>query len=319
MNQFIFGSAFLSSLVFSSCIIDAPFMSYPGPFRGEQDSCGFTVNEYSGEGLRWDKSKFPVVLKIHANVPLEAEKNFIAAGDHWNLAWQDFLESKGLSPFDLFYVDRRGVYEGKTGNDGSNLFLFVHHNFSQYEDERSQAITALRSDRRSAIIDTDILVNNDNFKFYYDPSYNTAIELAKKDFEKERYLASLRTPGRLAQIMESLKAFLNIFLKPFKRSKPVRQIADYRPDIPRDKVDFPSLMIHELGHVPGRGHFEESEVHSSRSSKHLSKAGPINLSSRSRRPERHISVMEPVLQRGRARREITKYDLENLFCAYYNY
>ena len=186
MKQFLFTSFVLSSLFTSGCVFDPSFMAQPGPFRGEQDACGFTVDEYSGEGLRWNKTKFPIVFKIHANVPLEAEKNFISAVDHWNLAWYDYLEMKGLEPFDLFYVDRRGVYEGGTAADGSNLFLFVNRNFSQYEDNRSQAITALRANRRALIVDTDILINNENFDFYYDSSYNTEIELAKKDFEKKK-------------------------------------------------------------------------------------------------------------------------------------
>ena len=325
MKPFIFKAVVLSSLFTSSCIFESSFMMQPGPFRGTQDSCGFTVDEYSGQGLRWEKSNFPVIFKIHANVPPKARKNFISAVDYWNLAWYDFLESKGLAPFDLFYVDLRGVYEGDTGSDGSNLFLFVNENFSRYENNSSQAITALRSERMtSSIIDTDILVNNENFKFYYDSTYNTKIELAKQNFKKKRHLASLKNPGRFFQIMEKLKTFFSIFLKPFKKSKQIRQIADYRPDIPKNKVDFPSLIVHELGHVPGRGHFDSSEshVHSSRYSRNnlKSRNGQNEATLKSRAYNRkHTSVMEPFLQQGRDRREITNYDLEKLFCAYYNY
>ena len=320
MKSFLFKSVVLSSLLTSACVFEGSFVGNgPGPYRGEQDACGFTVDEYSGQGLRWKKSKFPVVFKIHENVPIEAERNFISAVDHWNLSWYDYLEIKGLAPFDLFYVDRRGVYEGQTAADGSNLFLFVHQNFSQYENVNSQAITALRSDRRASIIDTDILVNNENFSFYYDSSYNTMIDLAKRDFEKQRRLASLKTPGRFFQIKESLKSFFNIFLKLFKKPKQIRQIADYKPSIPRNKVDFPSLIVHELGHVPGRGHFHEHEFHA-HSSERASRDRNSETKQRSEsHSHEHVSVMEPILQRGRDRREITEYDLENLFCAYYNY
>ena len=141
--------------------------------------------------------------------------------------------------------------------------------------------------------------------------------------KKKRHLASLRSPGRFFQIIQNLKAFFNFFLKPFKKSKQIRQIADYQAKIPRNKVDFPSLVVHEVGHVPGRGHWDkEFHSHSSRafnrSSRARNIASEIRLQSKSR-TDKHISVMEPILERGRNRREITEYDLEQLFCAYYNY
>jgi len=316
MNAFTFKTLLLSCFFLSACVFDPSFMSQPGPHRGEQDSCGFTVDEYSGEGLRWKKSKFPVVFKVHANVPRDARRNFISAVNHWNMAWYDFLEKKALEPFDLFYVDMRGVYEGDTAADGSNLFLFIHEGFSRYEDQNAQAITALRSDRiNSSIIDTDILVNSVNFNFYYDSSYNKVIDLAMQGFEKKRQLASLKSPGRYVQVIEKIKSFFSFFLKLFKKEKPIRQIADYKPDIPKSKVDFPSLMVHELGHVPGRGHYDEDEFHSHASRRNLKSKESQSKNNRND----YKSVMEPFLQQGRARREITKYDLENLFCAYYNY
>ena len=326
MKPFIFKIVVLSSLFTSACIFEGPFMMREDYFRGEKDSCGFMVDEYSGQGLRWKKSKFPVIFKIHTNVPPEARKNFISAVDHWNLAWHDFLETKELDPFDLFYVDLRGVYEGDTGADGNNLFLFANENFSRYMGKgETQAVTIVRADRITpSIIDTDILVNNKNFKFYYDSAYNTAIDLVKQNFEKKRYLASLKNTGRFFQIMKKLKTFFSVFLKPFKKPKQIRKIADYKPDIPKNKVDFPSLIVHELGHVPGRSHFDESESYA-----YFSKYSQNDSRSRNRKNKaslkskvdnsKHISVMEPLLQQGRARREIAKYDLEKLFCAYYNY
>ena len=326
MKPFIFKAVVLSSLFTSSCVFEGSFlMGQPGPFKGEMDSCSFTVDEYSGEGLRWKKSDFPITFKIHANVPPKARKNFISAVDHWNLAWYDFLDAKELDPFDLFYVDLRGVYEGDIGSDGSNLFLFKNEDFSRYVDEEIQAVTIVIGDGMTPlIIDTDILVNNVNFKYYYDSAYNTAIDLAKQGFEKKRHLAGLKNPGYFFQIMEKLKTLFNIFLKPFKKPKQIRKIADYKPKIPKNKVDFPSLIIHELGHVPGRMHFDESEspAHSSRSSRNNLRAkNSKNKSTLRSRVSKNkpISIMEPILLNGRTRREITEYDLERLFCAYYNY
>jgi len=348
MKASFFGIFFSTSFLFSGCVFDSSFLSHPGPYLKEQDACGFAVDEYSGEGLRWKKTKFPIVFKVHANVPDRARDNFVSAVSHWNLAWYDFLEEEGIDQtFDLFDIDRSGVYEGDAVADGSNLFMFVPKDFSRYEDERAQAITALWSNRRNfSIIDTDILVNDEAFDFHYDASYNRSIDLAMQKFEKKRHLASLRSPGRFAQIREKIKSFFSLFLHLFRKEKPMRQIANYRVSVPAGKVDFPSLMVHELGHVPGRGHFRESEFHAySRSrnpsshdyhspsshdyhshssedeQKHSSHNHRENRSPQSGRTlrSRHISVMEPFLQQGRARRQITEYDLENLFCAYYNY
>ena len=315
----IFFKVLVLSLFFSTgCVIDTSrLFSSPGPYQGIQDSCGFSVDEHSGKGVRWKKSKFPVIFKIHTEVPIKAEKNFISAVEHWNLAWTHYLEDKGLEPFDLYYVDRRGVYEGNAGPDGNNLFLFVHDNFSKYENPTSvQAITSLRVNKFSSNIeDTDILVNRENFEFFYDSSYDKEIELAHKDFQQKRFLASLRTPGPFVQMMNKIKSFFSFFLKPFKKAKPVRQIADYRVRVPRNLVDFPSLMIHELGHVPGRGHFNDDEYHTHFASREQRESKKKRVKSKNS----HLSVMEPRLLRGNARRDITEYDLENLFCAYYNY
>ena len=288
---------------FAGCVFESSMMQTPA-FIGSQDDCGFAVNHFSGEGLRWDKSKFPVVFRIHETVPLEAEKNFISSVDHWNLMWRDFLDQKGLKPFELFYVDKSGIYEGHIRSDGNNLILFVNDNFSRYDSPRSQAITALSS-KGASILDADIVVNAQTFKFHYDSQYNQTV-LAANEFEG-RYLASLKTPGLWFQITKKLKLFFQFLLKAFTKTTSVRKIADFRPEVPKDKVDFPSLMIHELGHVPGRAHFEGN-----------SSNRPLRSRSGSAK-EKAYSVMEPTLSKGRARRKIPQSDLENLFCAYYNY
>ena len=320
MKYFIF--IILSVFFISSCVFENPFMG-PGVFQDQQDSCEFMVDAYTGQSLRWDKSQFPIIFKVHASVPREAELNFISAVDHWNLAWSEFLEIKGLKPFNLYYVDPRGRYEGEPGADGSNLLLFEYENFSKYNpDQDIQAITTVWSKRRAKvtfITDTDILVNTINRKYYYDDSYNNRIQLAKKDFEIKRFLASSKDPGRFVLIMENLKSFFNLFLKLFKKPKKIRQIANYRTNIPRDHVDFPSLMVHELGHVPGRKHYHPESHQNHFSEDQLYSKNRRHQASSKDRKKNYISIMEPRLLHGRTRRNITEYDLETLFCAYYNY
>ncbi|MBC6416006.1 MAG: hypothetical protein GDA46_06435 [Bdellovibrionales bacterium] len=309
MKKIIFNLSFLifSLNFFVSCVVGS-FLQEP-LYLGLQDSCGFIVNQYSGEGLRWDKSKFPVKFFIHESVPLEAEKNFISATDHWNVEWSHFLEKKGLEPFDLFVVDTKGVYQGMATNDKNNLFIFIKDNFSKYDSPNSQGITAFNSQSKE-IIDTDILINNANFKFYYDKRYNNKISLVKRELEKERRIASLKTPSLWFQIKEHLKRLSLNLLKFFKKEREFdRKIADSRTNIPRDKVDFVSLIIHELGHVPGRAHFEKDSSHSQIYSSRVGTQKNIKNS----------SVMEPMLSKGVSRRNISQLDLDSLFCAYYNY
>ena len=302
MKTLSFNCLFFLSF-FVGCVFESSMMQTPS-FLGAQDSCGFAVNHFSGEGLRWDKSKFPIVFHIHETVPVEAEKNFTSSVDHWNLVWRDFLTHKRLEPFELFYVDKRGVYEGQIKTDGNNLIAFVTENFTKYDSLSSQAITSIYA-KNTSIIDTDIVVNNQTNKFYYDPQYNQTVHLATNEFEA-RYLASLKTPSLWFQITKKLKLFFQFLLRAFKKPSSVRKIANFRSEVPKDRVDFPSLMIHELGHVPGRAHFK--------------KDSPTKRQFRSRTAgKKSDSVMEPKLEQGKARRGISQIDLESLFCAYYNY
>ena len=283
---------------------------------GEKDACGFAVNQFSGQGLRWDDSKFPVSFYVHHSVPSKAKANFISAISHWNLAWEDYLKRQGIRPFPLFaIVDANNLYNGQPGKDDHNFLFFIDDKFSRYESNpNTQAITAITSTGHK-IKDTDILVNTEGFVYYYDNSYNREITLAENRMKERRSLASSRAPDFSFKIFEQIKFWLKIFLKPFVKQKAVRHIATPSPRVPRGKVDFPSLIIHELGHVPGMAHFSEDDLDHDHSHGHSH--------SRSRRrssnSNNYISVMEPRLSSGRARRQVKEHDLNNLFCGYFNY
>ena len=81
-------------------------------------------------------------------------------------------------------------------------------------------------------------------------------------------------------------------------------------------MDFASLMIHELGHVPGMAHFDLSDRMRLASQQNSSNLASKRENSRFRK-EIH-SVMEPKLAEGSARRDIAEHDLDNLLCAYLN-
>ena len=295
------GKLYLLAVLFNGCVFQAGSPIY----IGEKDQCGFAVNQYSGEGLRWDE--FPVSFYVHHSAG-PAKDNFISAVDHWNLAWTEHLQSKGIEPFPLFdVVDRYNMYNGKPGRDKNNFLFLIDHNFSRYESAPGvQAITAM-SAIGNELRDTDILVNIEDFDYYYDSKYNKEITIAKKQIESHRAIAGSREPGFWFKITDQLKQWWSFLLKPFRKKKPARRIAKVSPKVPRDKVDFPSLIIHELGHVPGLAHFHSNDITN------------VNQKSRSRNSSHHSnyhSVMEPKLSSGRARRDITEHDLENLLCGY---
>ena len=289
-------------LFLSSCILD----SLNPAFIGEKDACNFTVNQYSGQGLRWDKGQFPVLFFIHESVLPVAEQNFISAVEAWNLAWTEYLEEeKGIRPFDLFAVEASYLKTGNPQKDKQNIIYFMGDSFLAYAPKKTiQAITAVHSTNES-IKDTDILVNNKEYNYYYDEDYNQVVRLAKNQAQTLRGLASSTAPSLWLQTLQRLQNFFKFFFKPFIKKTKFRGISA-TSTIPDHQVDFPSLMIHELGHVPGMAHYEAASqnLHSERSK---------------RRSSRHVSVMEPRLANGVNRREIKHYDLENLFCAYINW
>lgn len=294
---------FLFVVLLSSCIIDE---SGDYLYQRDKDQCGFLVDPRTGQGIRWKLEDLPVSFYIHESVPEEARQNFMSAVEHWNQEWEEYTRSQGeVSASVLFAVMGNGsVFEGHVKNDSYNMLFFTNKIKPYGMKDTTQAITKTYSLRRK-IRDTDIIVNTESFQYYYDTAYNEAILALKHERQSLRKLASSQAPSLWQTIKSYLRDMLTFFHKLFVKKK-YRDIAGLGSKrIPRDLVDFPSLMIHELGHVPGLSHVEGQSTASA---------------SHSRNPRGRkttYSVMNPKLAYGEVRRNIGQYDLKNMFCGYY--
>ena len=274
----------LGVLYLSGCVVSNNHAYY----TGEVDSCGFSLDARTHKPVKWDTKDFPINFYIHESVPEEAQENFVASIDHWNESWRLYSEQNNLEYKPLFALVANGsLFTGEVDNDSYNM-LFFADDFSGFGEKTVQAVTKIFSKQRR-IRDTDIIVNNSDFSYFYDTSYNQSVVSYKSQREAYRSMASTRLPTFVEKIKNSLLAAVNFFLD-FFRPKKERELAGVqRARVPKRHVDFPSLMIHELGHVPGLAH---ATGHS------------------------HRSVMEAKLPYGVARRSIGSYDLDNLYCGY---
>ena len=295
----------------SSCIIEEGSTLFDRP---AVNACTFSVDPLTGFPIKWEKTRFPISFYPHESVPLEAYQNFVAAMKYWNFVWLDYLTERGVEAPPLFdIIGENELFSAVPKRDGYNV-LFFTNNFNKYYGDQSsaktQAVTIVRRNKNE-IKDADIVVNVGNFRFFYDNNYNRDIEISSQKKYSARNLSSSRSLTLMESIKVKLLSFFKGFLRLLKREvSPLRGIAAREALIPQGFVDFPSLMIHELGHVPGLFHSDYKGLPSTKSSRRAS------LLSRSQR--RGIqSVMKIELPKGYSRRRIGDFDLDNLFCGYY--
>ena len=314
------GIFFLLLVFLPACMIQGGMTGYA---PGMQDSCGFAIDPHTGKGLRRKRSDFPIVFYIHKSVPREAHENFISAVDHWNEDWREFLEEKGEAPFPLFAVaNRKAQYSGSPAKDSYNMVFFIEEDYANYvklskkQAMEQQGVTTMGKNLRSYLIDTDILVNAEDNLFFYDDSYNQEIRLAQQKRKAVRLLARATPSGFFLSLKQWIKGWFNFFLKPFKDKKFSRRISSSSTKVPGNHTDFPSFMIHELGHTYGAAHPDHFDIAENRG-----KAASRSLAQDRRESHQthsqEFSVMRKRLVRGTSRRNISEYDLNNLFCGYF--
>lgn len=295
---------FASFLHLTGCLYVAPTGYSPLAIRTEApDPCGFTKDNYN-RPVRWKKSDFPVVLYVHHTVSdKDAYRNFVSAVNQWNDSWEAYARDRGVrKPFKIFKINGEGaVFSGTPGLDNFNM-LFFPKRFDGYTDrgrkKYTQAVTSTSS-KSGRMRDADIIVNTEDHRYYFDVSYNEYELALNGNPYVRRSLASTQSSSLLSRLKKSFLRIFNLVLDLFKfhgHHDHVHRGLD-SIYIPNHLVDFPSLMIHELGHVVGLAHIPKEDEGNTRV----------------------FSVMERNLPKGYSRRRIEEYDLENLFCGYYEH
>lgn len=293
----------------------------------EVNECYFTRDLRTGKTIKWEKDKLPVSFYIHISTPDAAYLNFVSAVDFWNIRWGEYMEERGLESSPLVEIIGRGekfTASGSLIKDSYNMLIFSHNTGIKAITgklstpvKEIQAVTYSQKSR-GQLKSADILVNQTDFLYFYDDDYNQHILALKSQRESLRQIAFTKSFG----FLESLKIrFKNFFvgLLNFFRKERKRDIARFkRPSIPRNSVDFPSLMIHEIGHSIALAHVDEKDktnIAALRS--HSAVSRRLAATDRRREEEKKKSVMKVELPRGTLRREIPDFDLRNIFCGYY--
>ena len=291
---------FFISLQLMSCIYyeDAGNGFYiPTP-----DACGFSRDKMN-RSVKWERTKFPIAFYVHGSVPDKAYYNFVSAISHWNEVWTEYLEDRAVvDTFLLFRIVGEGEkFSGEPTKDGNNMLFFLdrfegYGQTSQMGKQVTQALTSMVS-VKGYIQDTDILVNADEVQHYFDRSFDRYVLSSEAQSHRYRKFASTKRISIWKNIKNSLTSLFKLVknLISLKKHAHVHRGLDSKR-IPRNLVDFPSLMIHELGHAAGLSHIPAEDEKSNE----------------------FFSVMERTLPEGQTRRDIGEYDLESLFCGYYN-
>ena len=302
-----------------------------GDLLHELNECYFNRDLRTGKAVKWTEDSFPISFYIHESVPDEAYFNFVAAVDHWNIRWAEYVEERGGEAGPLVEIVGKGERFAASGSllrDDYNMLVFVESSkIGKIMGEQSfavdeiQAVTYSQKSRNFfgnvSLKSADILVNKTSFRYYYDEEYNKDILAWKKSLDPKRRIAFTKIPSRTALIKNRI---LNFFLKllDFFKAEKQRGLARLRKSIPENMVDFPSLMAHEIGHAEALGHVDQDKYPKSAALRSPHRMPMRQLASLDEKKEgKEQSIMKVELPRGTVRRHISDFDLGNIFCGYY--
>ena len=226
--------------LFSACVQMPP----QARCKGCVDECNFHMGQY-GKGLRW--RTLPVPITLHAeSMHQPAINTTLKVIDEWNHTWKSDTQSQ-TELFEVVGAIHYNEADDTMRDDHNSIVMLSTRN------QGSLPSVMLLPDRvgvtqtlggRMYLSEADIYLNEEVYDFYYEDQ-----ELVgQKPKEYSRYLASLSAP------QFEVKSLFERFLKwiMFWKKESGREIAAAR--VPRGKVDFESVVSHELGHVLSLGH-----------------------------------------------------------------
>ena len=325
MRFFVLG-IFLS---LTACLIEVG--DRPGAALYEVDECYFTKDLRTGKSVKWDMDEFPIAFYVHESTPDAAYFNFVAAVDFWNIRWAEYIEEKGGEAGPLLEVKGNGekfTTSGSPIEDKYNMLIFapsseikkITGDSLSTSVNKIQAVTYSQRSRgylsRGSLKSADILVNKTHFTYYYDEDYNKDILALKSSRFPQRRVAFTKPPSFLTSLKRRILKFFLYFFEFFKEEKQ-RGIASVKKSIPKDHVDFPSLMVHEIGHTLPLAHVDEDKYEGKGRASRLAASKQLSVEEVEEEKKKESSVMKVELPRGAIRRDIPEFDLDNIFCGYY--
>ena len=263
----------------------------------------------------------------------------MAAIDHWNIRWAEYMEERGEEAGPLVEVVGKGEKFSVSGNpikDDYNMLIFSESSViggimgeQSFLIDEIQAVTYSQRTRsflgNVSLKSADVFVNKTSFEYYYDEEYNKNIMAWKASRDPKRRIAFTKIPSRTAFIKNQILKVFFRFLDFFK-PKQQRKLARFKKTIPDNMVDFPSLTTHEIGHGFALGHSNEDEYENKNGVAFWSpyRMPPRRLASLDEDEDKdededgkEQSIMKVELLRGTLRRHISDFDLGNIYCGYY--